>query len=345
MKVLVTGGAGGIGKATVKRLLAHGEDVRAIDRAPELNGDEFAGVEYAQCDILDYAAVREQMRGCDAVIHLAALRSPTMAPGPEVFESNVMGTFNVFEAAASEGIKRIAQASSINALGASYNLGDMHIEYLPVDEAHPTHTTDPYSFAKGVLEDMGRYYWRRDGINSTAMRFPWVYPAGYLDGEIFAQRVQHTRPVIDELFAQPKDVQKARLADAHQWMLNFRRQRLQEYGAPESPRPAPDKLTSDDRLRWIYAFDRFNFWAFVDERDAAQSLHKALIADYEGSHPLFIHDHHNWLLYDSQTLADLFFPDIPVNKPLNGSESLISIDRARALIGFEPEYSVIKRIK
>jgi hypothetical protein len=170
-----------------------------------------------------------------------------------------------------------------------------------------------------------------------------VYPAGYLDGEMFAQRVQHTRPVLDELAAQPEDVRKTRLADAHAWMLDFRRKRLQEYGAPEMPRPTPDKISPEDRLRWIYAFDRFNFWTFVDERDAAQSLHKALTADFEDAHPLFIHDHHNWLLYDSQTLADLFFPGVSLNAPLNGSESLISIDRARKLIGFEPEYSVIKR--
>src|SRR3954454_2357280 len=113
MRVLITGGTGLIGKATAERLLAKGWQVRVIDKhiPPEAILD---GVEYAECDILNYADLLKQTQGCDAVIHMAAIRSPVLAPGVDVFEINVAGTFNVFEAAAESGIKRVAQASSIN---------------------------------------------------------------------------------------------------------------------------------------------------------------------------------------------------------------------------------------
>ncbi|MFN8561489.1 MAG: NAD(P)-dependent oxidoreductase [Anaerolineae bacterium] len=177
MRVLITGGTGLIGKATVERLVAKGWDVRVIDLQPEA---DLAGAEYVQCNILHYDDLLEQTRGCDAVIHLAAIRSPVSDPGHKVFQVNATGTFNVFEAAAAAGIKRVVQASSINALGCFYGINDLDIHYFPVDEAHPTHTTDPYSFSNGVIEDIGDYYWRRDGISSVAMRYPGVYRGDFV---------------------------------------------------------------------------------------------------------------------------------------------------------------------
>src|SRR4051812_9731987 len=110
MKVLVTGGAGDICKTTTERLVGLGYDVRVIDLTTGVN---IPGGEVIACDLLDYDGLRQHMRGVDAVIPLAALRSPRMAPGPKVFEINVTGTFNVFEAAAANGIRRVVQASSI----------------------------------------------------------------------------------------------------------------------------------------------------------------------------------------------------------------------------------------
>src|SRR5664279_1920785 len=166
MRVLITGGAGLIGKATAERLIENGWDVRITDIAA---GVEIPGAEYVQCNILNYDDLLKQMRGCDRVIHLAALRSPNLAPGHEVFQVNAAGTFNVFEAAAAVGIRRVVQASSINALGSYYGLGEMTPRYFPIDEDHPTYTTDPYSFSKQAIEEIGAYYWRRDGISSVAL--------------------------------------------------------------------------------------------------------------------------------------------------------------------------------
>ncbi len=173
MRVLLTGGTGHIGKATAQRLIQRGWDVRILDLSSDT---KLPGAEHVTCDIMNYAELREHMRGCDAVIHLAAIRTPGLAPGHKLFEINVAGTFNVFEAAAAEGIRRVVQASSINALGAAWGLTDMAIHYLPVDEEHPTNTTDAYSFSKETIEDIGRYYWRRDQISSVALAFRGSMP-------------------------------------------------------------------------------------------------------------------------------------------------------------------------
>lgn len=337
MRVLITGGAGHIGKATAARLIERNWDVRIIG----LDGEaHVAGAEFVTCDILNYDELRKHMHGCEAVIHLAAIRSPQLAPASKLFDVNVTGTFNVFEAAAKEGIRRVVQASSINALGAVWGLTDMQIQYLPVDEAHPTFTTDPYSFSKELIENIGSYYWRREGISSVAMRFPAVFGEGFTQTPDFQARRQTAHKAINEFAALDDDARQKRLAELRQRSVEFRKQRPLEYKDSVVKWPPRD----DDHLWHIYNFDRFNLWALIDVRDAAQSLEKGVTADYDGAHALFINDHHNSIGYDSQALARLFFPEISeADTALSGSSSLVSIEKARALIGFEPEYSVANR--
>ncbi|MGO8126710.1 NAD-dependent epimerase/dehydratase family protein, partial [Rhizobium ruizarguesonis] len=80
------------------------------------------------------------------------------------------------------------QASSINALGCAYNITDFSPQYFPIDEAHPSYTTDPYSFSKQTVEEIGEYYWRRDGISSVALRFPWVIAQSWFESEDYRAR-------------------------------------------------------------------------------------------------------------------------------------------------------------
>ncbi|CAN5572841.1 hypothetical protein BH10CHL1_BH10CHL1_26200 [soil metagenome] len=334
MKVLVTGGIGAVGKAVVERLLQDGWDVRVIDRKPET---EMSGVDYQVCDITNYLDVREKMRGCQAVVHLAAIPNPIAVAGPELFPINVTGAYNIFEAAADEGIQRLVQASSINAFGCFWGNRELEVDYFPIDEAHRTYTTDAYSFSKELVEDIGAYYWRRAGISSLAMRFPGVWSRERIASPEVRQRRDQARAAIDEFAAQPEVVRSARLADLQQATQTFRAQKHMEY-APGQTGIKRDGF-SDDPLWPVYAFERFNFWAYVDERDAAQSMAKGLTANFEGAHALFINAENNSLGYDSTALIKLFFPDVMQRKqPLAGAESLVSIAKARSLIGYAPEY-------
>ncbi|MCY3831848.1 MAG: NAD(P)-dependent oxidoreductase [Chloroflexi bacterium] len=151
MRVLITGGAGRVGRPLCEHFARKGWDVRVIDLAPE---SSIAGVQYAQCDILDFDALSKQMAGCDAVAHLAAIPSTLTHPNATLFSVNVSGTCNVFEAAARAGVKRIAQASSINALGGYWGCDDRQFDYFPLDENHRLHSTDAYSFSKQLVEEI-----------------------------------------------------------------------------------------------------------------------------------------------------------------------------------------------
>lgn len=335
MRVLVTGGTGAVGQAAVERLVQRGWEVRVVGRRA---GFDIPGAEYQVCDITDYDDVREKMRGFDTVVHLAAIPNPRVAPGPEVFRVNALGTYNVYEAAAAEGIKKLVQASSINAFGCFWGNQDIIPHYLPIDEAHPTYTTDAYSFSKTVVESIGDYYWRRAGISSVALRLPAVWSDERFNSEEARQQRQKTRQLLDEFAAQPEDERRARLTQVQQNINRVRREGIMEYpAAAEGWKP---EQFGEDPLNFAYNFDRLNFWAYVHERDSAQSIEKGLVADYEGSHELFINAATNWLDYDSKTLAQLFFPEIPEeNVHLNGSEALVSIAKARELIGFAPEYT------
>ena len=341
MRVLITGGNGGIGKSITDHFVTREWDVRVIDLQPEAN---LPGAEYKQCDIMDYDHLRAAMRGCDGVVHLAAIPTPAKMPGHDVFRINVAGTFNVFEAAAAEGIRRIAQASSINAFGCAWGTSDIVTEYFPIDEEHITHPTDPYSFSKRMVEDIGDYYWRRDGISSVSLRLPWVWTGTRDQVDRFRSRLRADRGIIDEFAALPAHERQTQLAEARQRTLDYRSQRQMEY--PKAGDKLERTLFFENSFWRAYAFDRFNFWAMLDVRDAAQAFEKGLTAHYEGSHALFINAAQNWLSYDTQTLINLFFPDVTQwKKPLIGAASLVSIDKAQQLIGFEPDYSLAMFIK
>ncbi|MBK8136760.1 MAG: NAD(P)-dependent oxidoreductase [Chloroflexi bacterium] len=335
MRVLITGGAGLIGKAITSYLQERGWDIHIIDVAVD---PELPGATYSVCDILDFDGVRAQMHGCDAVVHMAALRNPYYAPGQDVYRVNTAGTFNVFEAAAREGIRRVVQASSINAIGCMWNTTDFSPRYLPIDEDHPGVTTDPYSFSKQQIEEIGAYYWRRDGISSTALRFPGITEAKAYRSPQYWERRSRTRSYLDEFAALPDAERDALLAEVRRQSLAWRAGRPMEYPAKSAGIPPADNL---ETFVWrAYTFDRANLWASMDERDAAQAVEKSLTADFSGAHTMFVNDSHNWLDYETNALARLFFADVREwKRPLTGSESLVSIERARNIIGFEPRYS------
>lgn len=344
MKVLITGGTGDIGTALSKRLYERSWDIRLIglEETAPFDNAHLGDVDYAQCDIMDFENLKKQMQGCDAVIHLAAIRAPILAPSEEVFRVNVAGTFNVYEAAAQTGITRVVQASSINAIGCGWSIAELHPQYFPVDEDHPRVTNDAYSFSKQMVEDVAAYFYRRDGISGTSLRFPWVYNREkHLSDDYFARR-ETVKAELETLFHQSEADRRARLEPLKAEVLAFRKARRLEYAQAQTQPPFSN--AHDDPLWQVSAFDRFNYFTLLDDRDAAQALEKSLTAgfegsQYEGSHPLFVMDAHNALGLESAKLAHLFYPEV-TKQSLSGSESLVSSDKARALLGFEPEFSL-----
>jgi nucleoside-diphosphate-sugar epimerase len=351
MKILVTGGAGKIGHVAVQQLLEHGHEVLALGRRPktELEPARVAaieGAEYQQVDITDYAALRPQLEGMDGVVHLAALTYPGAGPGHQIFQINAGGSFNVYQAAADVGIKRVVSASSINALGFNFGVKPSTIHYLPIDEDHPNVTTDAYSFCKEVLEQIAAYFWRRDGISGVCLRFPYVYVFGERSPwggrwqarrQLYNARIQQDFEVLG---AMPDAERRAHLLKLVAEYDAAREERPHEKPWQERRRgargmPSPEELPLGAAL----IGRRTNFWTSLDARDAAQSIEKGLLAEYEGSHPLYVNAAHNSLDLPSALLAAYAFPEVTEFKhPLQGTETLVSIDRARALIGFEPEY-------
>lgn len=118
MKVLVTGGAGFIGHHVVRLLLDRGDSVR-VALAPGESTDSLEGLpaERVVCDIRHLDAVHDAVRGCDAVIHMAAIYSLWMRDWRPIYQVNVQGTRNVLSACLEQGVRRVVHTSSIAAIG------------------------------------------------------------------------------------------------------------------------------------------------------------------------------------------------------------------------------------
>jgi dihydroflavonol-4-reductase len=117
-RVLITGGAGFVGRAILERLLARGRAVRALARsdasAAVLAG---AGAEVVRGDLADPASLRAAMEGCGVVYHVAGLNGFCLPDPSELTRLNVDGTRDVVRAAAAAGVRRVVYTSSAATIG------------------------------------------------------------------------------------------------------------------------------------------------------------------------------------------------------------------------------------
>ena len=320
------------GSQSARNFSRNGWDIRVIDLAPD---PQIEGLSYAHCDIRDFAALSRQVEGCDAIVHLAAIPSTMTHPDATLFSINVAGTYNVFEAAERAGVKRIAQASSINAFGGYWGCDDRQFDYFPLDEDHPLHTTDAYSFSKQLVEEIAAYYQRRSGIESVSFRLPAVWSDATIAKGNLRESLVQRRQLLDDFLGTPSTEQEERLAHARARALDLRARRVQEYDAISAGEFDRDAI--DDWLLRAYFFDRFNYWAFIHTDDSTQAFEKAITADFQGAHALFVNSDLNYLNYNSEALLSIFFPDVSRrSKAIGDADALVNIDRARDLIGFEP---------
>jgi len=181
MRVLLTGGSGKAGRHVVAYLADKGHKVMNVDKVP-LNAP---GVHDLVADITDagqmfsamrtYAGFDEMEPGTgaktfDAVVHFAAIPRLLMAPDPETWRVNVMGTYNVLEAAVKMGIRKIILASSETTYGVCFSDGQTDPKVLPLDEAYDIDPMDAYGLSKQVNEVTARGFARRSGADIYALR-------------------------------------------------------------------------------------------------------------------------------------------------------------------------------
>jgi dTDP-glucose 4,6-dehydratase len=155
--ILITGADGFIGSHLTETLVRMGYKVRAFTLynsfnswgwldycSPEIKGqfEVFAG------DIRDPHGVKEAMKGCDAVLHLAALIAiPYSYHSPDTYvDTNIKGTLNVLQAARELGVKRIIHTSTSEVYGTAC--------FVPITEEHPLQGQSPYSATKIAADQM-----------------------------------------------------------------------------------------------------------------------------------------------------------------------------------------------
>lgn len=177
MKIAITGARGTVGQVLVKLCAEKGHHTVQINRT-EQPYDGTPNSEMRTANVADdYDATLQAFRGCDAVIHLAAIPDPVGKDDWLVHNNNVNSAFNGFHAAGKLGIRRVCYASSVNAIGLAYSNQPLHFDYFPLDEDAPARPTDPYGLAKQEAEIQARAFvhWFPD-MNISCMRIHQVAP-------------------------------------------------------------------------------------------------------------------------------------------------------------------------
>ncbi|WP_413798628.1 NAD-dependent epimerase/dehydratase family protein [Streptomyces iranensis] len=164
--VLLTGAAGGMGTLMRELLPSYGYQLRLLDQLP-IEGEPDA----ITADLSDRDALREAVRGVDAIIHLAGISLE--APFEKILRANIEGTYNMYEAAREAGIRRIVFASSNHAVGFTpHPVGDDPL--IPLDT--PRRPDTYYGLSKAFGEDLASFYWDKHGIETVAIRIGSCFP-------------------------------------------------------------------------------------------------------------------------------------------------------------------------
>jgi UDP-glucose 4-epimerase len=171
-RVLITGGAGTIGSHIADLVVQQeARDIVILDDFVRGRRENLAwamangNVEIVEGDIRDAALVRELTRGIDVVFHQAAIRITQCAEEPRLaLEVLVDGTYNVVEAAAEEGVRKLVAASSASIYGLA--------EEFPTNESHHPYANDTlYGAAKVFNEGLLRSFHAMSGLDYVALRY------------------------------------------------------------------------------------------------------------------------------------------------------------------------------
>ncbi len=172
-KILVTGSDGFIGSHLTEELVRQGYEVKAFvyynsfntwGWLDSLSAETMRHVEVFAGDIRDPYGVKEAMRGCGAVFHLAALIAiPFSYHSPDAYvDTNIKGTLNVLQAARELEAERVLVTSTSEVYGTA--------QYVPIDEKHPYQGQSPYSATKIGADRLAESFYRSFGLPVTIVR-------------------------------------------------------------------------------------------------------------------------------------------------------------------------------
>jgi NAD dependent epimerase/dehydratase len=172
-KILVTGADGFIGSHLTEALVRQGCDVRAFVMYNSFNSwgwldhcgeDVKGGFEIFSGDIRDPNGVRAAMKGCDAVLHLAALIAiPYSYHSPDTYvDTNIKGTLNVVQAARDLGISKVIHTSTSEVYGTA--------RFVPITEEHPLQGQSPYSASKIGADQIAMSFYTSFGTPVSIIR-------------------------------------------------------------------------------------------------------------------------------------------------------------------------------
>jgi nucleoside-diphosphate-sugar epimerase len=282
---IVTGGSGKAGRATIRELLAHGYQVMNVDTAPP--AEQLC--HFMKTDLNDLGqtvdAIRLLAGSIDrrrmaigeptAVIHLAGIPAPGLAPDATVFQNNMMTTYNVFSAAVRAGLTRIVWASSETTYGIPFTRSPP--QFGPITEEHPLVPESGYALAKVLCE--------RAAIEMNRWN-PATSFVGLRISNIFEEK---------------------------------------DYAAIPS-------YWDDPALR------RWNLWSWVDARDVAQACRLGIEADISGADVFTIAAADTLMKTSSRELMAAHFPNAKLADKLGEFETLLSIEKARRMLGYSPRH-------
>jgi len=259
----------------VAGLAEHGHGVIGVDLVPP--GGDDGPADFLRADLTDYGQAVEVLQGVDAVVHLANIPAPGLRTPSVTFNDNMTMNFNVFQAAAEAGLRRVVWASSETTLGLPFSTPP---RYAPVDEDHYPVPNSTYALSKVASETIATEIAKWSGIPFVALRFSNILgPADYA--------------------------------------------RFPSYWDDPAER-------------------KWNLWGYIDERDVAQACRLALEADITASGSRSA----SFIIAAADTVmtrpsADLMrevYPGVQLRGEIEGNATLLSIARARQVLGFEPQH-------
>lgn len=159
-KLVLTGAAGRLGSYLREPLSEICETLVSSDIVDDL-GQLYPSEHYQQADLADFEAVSNLLQGADMVVHFGAVGDEV--PFEDILGPNIIGAYNIWEAAHRHGLRRVVYASSIHAVG-------MHPkqDFIGIDAPHRPDTF--YGLAKCFAEDLARLYWDKRGLEAVCLR-------------------------------------------------------------------------------------------------------------------------------------------------------------------------------